>query len=97
MTMHSLKTTATLFTDNVNQINGFSFLSTATLLKEAIWTEIRNVRCIPPNLLSHHSQNNHKKISGNLCYIYKPNIVHEFTMQGHNTCFLKITAFFLTD
>ena len=52
MTIHSFKTTATLLTDNVKQINGYSFLSTATLLKEAIWTENMNVLCIPSNLLS---------------------------------------------
>ena len=38
-----------------------------------------------------------KKYQGDLCYIYKPNVVYEFTMHGHNTCFLKTTATLLTD
>ena len=64
MTMRSLKTTATLLTDYVKQINGYYFLSTATLLTEALWTEIKHIICIPSNLLSHHSQNNLQNISG---------------------------------
>ena len=36
------------------QIISSSFMYTTTLLKEAIWTDIMNVLCIPSNLLSHN-------------------------------------------
>ena len=95
--MHSSKLLPHCSQIYVKQIIGNSFFSTATLLTEAIWTEIRNALCIPSNLLSHRSQNNLQKYQADLGYIFKPNIVYELTIHRHNTCFLKTTATLLTD
>ena len=92
MNMHSTKVLPHCSQIYVEQIIGNSFFSTATLLTEAIWTEIRNTLCIPSNLLSHRSKNNLQKISDRFVLYIQTNVVYEFTMHRHNTCILKSTA-----